>query len=83
MKTTRIHYTSRELEIIKMILLTDSRKFIAESLGISVETVNAHIRNILKKTSWHSVTELIVFLLTSDFSLNPDRTEVLYLGRVI
>ena len=76
----KIHYTERELQIIKLILLCTHRKIIVDKLGISVETLKTHIKHILLKTNRHSVPDLIIFLLTSDFSVNTERTEVRYEG---
>jgi len=53
-------FSLRELEIIKMIAAGESSEQIATKLLISVNTVNTHRRNILKKTKKSTTHELIV-----------------------
>jgi DNA-binding NarL/FixJ family response regulator len=79
----KVHYTDRELQIIKLILLCTNRKLIVDKLGMKTDTLKTHIKNILLKTNRHSIADLIVFLLTSDFSINADRTEVRYEGNLL
>ncbi len=58
--------TSRENEILLMILDRMSRKDIAKALSISHETVKMHFKHIYKKLSVHSVGKVIQIL--DDFS---------------
>jgi len=50
--------TTREREILKLVLSGSTSEFIAEHLFISINTVNTHRRNILKKTGANSVLDL-------------------------
>ena len=52
-------FTEREVEIIRLLNRKLSSAEIAQSLGISKHTVSTHRKNILKKTSCHSVDELL------------------------
>jgi DNA-binding CsgD family transcriptional regulator len=54
-------FTTREVEIIKMIADNKSTKEIAKELNISDFTVSTHRKNILKKAQRHSTDELIIF----------------------
>ncbi|MEI6948797.1 response regulator transcription factor [Paraflavisolibacter sp. H34] len=54
--------TQRELEIIEFIRKGNSSKEIAESLHLSVKTVEVHRYNILKKLNLHRSSELIEFI---------------------
>lgn len=54
-------FTSRELEIIYLIQNKFTNQKIADQLVISIHTVIAHRKNILKKSNTHSAAELLVF----------------------
>jgi DNA-binding CsgD family transcriptional regulator len=60
-------FTSRELEIIKLIRDGKESKEIAEILFISPHTVDTHRRNILKKTGNSNTSELIIELQSYGF----------------
>jgi DNA-binding CsgD family transcriptional regulator len=60
-------FTEREFEIIKLIRDGLDSNAIGEKLFISSHTVDTHRRNILKKTGYHSVTELIIDLQKQGF----------------
>lgn len=51
--------TTREEEVLALLLQGSSRADIRDALGISINTVNTHIRNIYEKTGLHSRKELI------------------------
>ncbi len=53
--------SEREIEIIEHICKGDSSSQIADSLNISLHTVNSHRKNILKKLGLKSPTELIIY----------------------
>lgn len=55
-------FTSREFEIILMIEQGLNTEQIAEKLSLSVYTVNTHRGNILKKTDFKTISELILHL---------------------
>lgn len=50
--------TSREKDILQLLIRGNSYKEIASSLRISVETLNSHIKNIYRKLDVHSRSEL-------------------------
>jgi len=54
-----INFSSRELEIIKLVSLGMESEQIADKIFLSVHTVNTHRRNILKKTGKAHISELI------------------------
>lgn len=60
--------TERETEVCALLLGGRSRPFIRDELGISLNTVHAHARNILSKCGVHSQRELI--------DLEPDASGV-------
>lgn len=53
--------SEREMEVVKLIAKGRSSFEIAETLIISIHTVNSHRKNILKKLKLKSPTELIIF----------------------
>jgi DNA-binding CsgD family transcriptional regulator len=59
---TGIFFTRQEFEILKLISTGCASDEIAEKLLLTVNTVNTHRRNILKKTKTHSTHELIIGL---------------------
>lgn len=50
--------TSREKDILQLLILGNSYKEIASTLKISVETLNSHIKHIYRKMDVHSRSEL-------------------------
>lgn len=60
-KSTSIHLTERELEVIKLIEQEYSNKQIAQTLFISERTVETHRKNIFRKTKTNSVIGLIKY----------------------
>lgn len=62
-KDIRAIVSRRELEIVKWMAEGFSSKQIAQSLGISLNTVNNHRKNMLHKTGCRSSTELLNYLL--------------------
>lgn len=55
---TDINLTRREREVLQLVAAGRSTRKIAESLGISVKTVESHRQNIMDKTRARSVAEL-------------------------
>lgn len=51
--------SEREVEIISMVANCDTTKQIASNLNLSIHTVNAHRKNILKKTKCKSFAEVV------------------------
>ena len=58
-QVTDTRLTNRELEIIKLMEKDFSNKQIAETLFISVRTVETHRKNIFKKTNCNNVLSLV------------------------
>jgi DNA-binding CsgD family transcriptional regulator len=57
-KIEALNLTSREREILNLLIRGYSYKEIAAVLFISVETLNSHIKNIYRKLDVHSRSEL-------------------------
>lgn len=52
--------TNREFEIVKLILAGMNSEQIAERIFLSVHTINTHRGNILSKTGFNTISELII-----------------------
>lgn len=55
----------REFEVLKLIIKGQRTVEIADSLSLSVHTINSHRKNILKKLNLKSPAELIVYAVES------------------
>jgi DNA-binding NarL/FixJ family response regulator len=65
--------TARELEVLRLVVEGLGNRQIAVALGLSQRTVDAHVRNAMKKTKTASRTQLAVFALRSGVvPLSPD-----------
>lgn len=53
--------SERECEIIKLLALGSTNKIIADQLGLSHHTIHTHRRNIMKKLSIKTISELTLF----------------------
>ncbi|MBQ5473117.1 MAG: response regulator transcription factor [Lachnospiraceae bacterium] len=53
-------FTERELDVLRVITSGASNAIVAEKLGISENTVKAHVRSMLDKTGYRSRTELAI-----------------------
>lgn len=60
-----VNITNRENEIIKWLIKGQSSKGIADKLHVSLYTVNAHRRNMLKKTNCKNTAELISYAVAN------------------
>lgn len=58
----RAELTTREREVMDLLLQGQTNKLIAKSLGISPRTVEVHRQHILKKYNVNSVTQLMYLL---------------------
>lgn len=58
-----VSITKREIEIIKEIASGDPDKIIADRLGITFFTLNAHKKSIYEKLNTHSQSEVTAFAL--------------------
>lgn len=57
-------FSSRETEIIQLLIEGSNSRRIGEKLFISHETVRTHRKNILKKAGLHSTAQLLTYALT-------------------
>lgn len=55
--------SAREREVLQMIAEGNSTKKIADSLCISVKTVETHRKNIMEKTELHTVADLVKYAI--------------------
>ncbi|HKR04519.1 MAG TPA: helix-turn-helix transcriptional regulator [Bacteroidia bacterium] len=78
--TEEVHYTHREMEVIKLLLLSKNRKTIGGILIMATGTVDNHIKHLFLKTNCHSIEELLVFFFSHGFAVNRERTEVTFYG---
>lgn len=53
-------FTERELEVLRIITTGATNGAVADELGISENTVKAHVRSMLEKTGYQSRTELAI-----------------------
>ncbi len=58
-KSNKVGLTTREKEILKLLVEGNSYKMISSILNISIETVKTHIKNIYEKLQVHSQTEAV------------------------
>ncbi|MBE5864551.1 MAG: response regulator transcription factor [Lachnospiraceae bacterium] len=56
---TNHDFTERELQILRELITGDSNAEIGDRLGVSAGTVKRHVENMLKKTGFHTRTELV------------------------
>ena len=55
--------TEREIEVLRQVAAGNSNKRVADLLGISEETVKAHLRNILSKLDANDRTHAVTIAL--------------------
>lgn len=55
----RVHLTSREREVMALIVQGRTSKEIARLLGVSVLTVRKHRENLLRRLGLHSTAQLL------------------------
>jgi DNA-binding NarL/FixJ family response regulator len=55
--------TSRELEVLQLIVLGKSNREIATVLGLSANTVNVHRANLMQTLEIHNTAELVVYAI--------------------
>ena len=60
-KTPRAQLSTRELEVLQLIVHGKSNKDIAAVLGLSVNTVAVHRANIMQELGIHNTAELVVY----------------------
>jgi DNA-binding NarL/FixJ family response regulator len=62
-QAARLQLSDREREVLQMIAEGRSTKEIADSLFISVKTVETHRKNIMRKTNLHTVADLVKYAI--------------------
>ncbi|PWJ57095.1 DNA-binding NarL/FixJ family response regulator [Dyadobacter jejuensis] len=65
-----LDFTARELEILSLFAKSQNVEQIARLLHISKNTVLTHRRNLLSKSEFHSMTELIAYTLRTGLISN-------------
>ncbi len=65
-----LDFTPRELEILSLFSKSQSAEQIAKRLNLSKYTVITHRRNLLSKSNFHSMTELIAYTLRTGLISN-------------
>ena len=78
-----LHYTPKELEVIRELLLGHTRRLGAFNLDMADGTFKNHIKDIYVKTNCHNMPALILLLLAIGFEVNPEHTKVFYMGKEI
>jgi DNA-binding NarL/FixJ family response regulator len=63
--------TPREREVVKMIAEGNSAKKIARSLGLSVNTVEAHRFNLMRKLDIHNKAQLVTYAIQKEIVTMP------------
>jgi DNA-binding NarL/FixJ family response regulator len=58
--TEAAHLTDREVDVLRLLGNGQSNKQIAESLGITLDTVKKHVRNVIDKLQTHSRTNAAI-----------------------
>lgn len=69
----RVNLTERDLDVLRELTHGYTNEDIAEKLGISVNTVRTHIRNMLIKTGFKNRLSLVVNAATLGIVVNDER----------
>ena len=65
------HLTEREVDVLRLLGNGDSNKIIAETLGITLDTVKKHVRNIIDKLQARSRTHAAIIAAQAGIVGNP------------
>ena len=60
------HLTAREREITQLLAEGNSSKEVASLLNLSTKTVETHRSNIMRKLSFHSIRDLVVYAIKNN-----------------
>ena len=66
-------FTERELEVLRILTTGASNNKIAQTLGVSENTVKVHIRSMLEKTGYSSRTELAIKARVIGLAISPEK----------
>ena len=69
--TESAHLTEREVDILRLMGNGDSNKAMAETLGITLDTVKKHVRNVIDKLQARSRTHVAIIAAQSGIVGNP------------
>ena len=69
--TESAHLTEREVDILRLMGNGDSNKTMAETLGITLDTVKKHVRNVIDKLQARSRTHAAIIAAQSGIVGNP------------
>ncbi len=62
--------TTREMQILSLLILANSKKMIADALGIAFGTVKTEEDRLFKKLNVHSASEAIIYALRNGFDVD-------------
>ena len=65
MPNIEMPFTEHETEILRQLCKYKTRAVIADALFISERTVDKHIENMLAKSEFSSITELIIYMMSN------------------
>ena len=65
------HLTEREIDILRLMGNGDSNKLMAETLGITLDTVKKHVRNVIDKLQARSRTHAAIIAAQAGIVGNP------------
>lgn len=66
--TRGISLTDREVEVLRYVARGLAKKEIAEILGLSVRTIDTHVRNLMEKLGIHDRVELARYAIREGLS---------------
>ena len=66
----KLHFTQRELEVLKGMVIGNTNRMISQSLFISEQTVKTHMKNIFKKLGVNSKSQAVVRAIQENI-INP------------
>ena len=69
----RVNLTERDLDVLRELTHGYTNEEIAEKLGITVNTVRTHVRNMLNKTGFKNRLSLVVNAATLGIVVNDER----------
>jgi DNA-binding NarL/FixJ family response regulator len=69
--TESAHLTEREVDILRLMGNGDSNKAMAETLGITLDTVKKHVRNVIDKLQARSRTHAAIIAAQAGIVGNP------------
>ncbi|MFC1743366.1 helix-turn-helix transcriptional regulator [Candidatus Riflebacteria bacterium] len=62
-------FTRTEKMVLSRVFYFDSNRELAASMGISVNTVKTHLKNIFRKTGCHNYKSLLKYVLKNELEL--------------